>query len=340
MNRLYSASFALLIGGIFVASGCASDCKKLGDKLTECSEKKPTDKQLAEFTESCEKNASNDDVKTELECMNEHDSCDAFEKCVSTAKEAAWKKKELDELKADPESDSAKFTCSRMLKEDPSDEVKTVCAGVIKKAAAKKIGEIKAKVAKEKGDAGLSDCEWALKDDDIGEDAELAKYCKALPAEILKSLTTTAEKMRDGGKYDHSSCYDLKKVAEAVGAETATAAEVLCKEAEAAGKVKDAVKKTTEEAKTDKPKLPYNCQSTIKELQKVDTEWSKKQIPVVAKACYATLGAIILEKRKDEKWCSSVADTPIVAAFDKFKFGDQKLKGLVEAVKNGRCKGK
>ena len=333
--------------GLFAGTGCKSDCQKLADKYQECEDEKASDKEIGEFVEKCEKNEDGDKIKTQLDCMSKNDSCDDFKKCVKDARKAAYFKEELEELKGKVEKgdiDDAKYTCARWMKDAETKDnadVKTICADVLKKVSEGKLEKIKEQVKKGEFSRATSDCKYALEDEMFKDDADIKKYCEELPKLGIKALTDKVTKLRDEGAKDtFDPCYKLKDLAKKAGADHEKKAELLCREAKAASQVKEVAAKVAETLKTDAPNIPWTCKNAITELQKIDTEWSKKQIPTVAKKCYAELGAKILELRTKERFCSSVNDKVIIEAFDKYKFDDAKLTELVNAVKEGRCKGK
>jgi hypothetical protein len=324
-------------GGEAPKAAAGGTCEALIDKLIECSDEKPSDSEKKEFLEKCEKNKDNDRFKAMMTCTSES-SCGAFEKCTEKKREEARLAEELKELKEKPED--GQYTCERLLKDSDTkdnEDVKAACAVVHETLGAAKLAEIKKEADGGNASSAIRSCGYALKDEVLAANEALKTYCDKLPGDVVKALTKTVTELRDGGKkVEFKVCYDLEQIAEKTGEEAGKAAKTLCREAKSAEKIAATLEKIKEELRTDSPSYVYDCDYRMKDLQKLDSEWAKKAMAPLTKACFQDLGKVLLTKTKDQRWCGST-EKKIIEGLDKYPTDDAELKALVEAAKSGRC---
>jgi hypothetical protein len=131
---------------------------------------------------------------------------------------------------------------------------------------------------------------------------ELEKACGQLAVGEVTAATKAVTTARDTGKRDFKACLDLKEVAKMAGGDALGKAEKLCEEADAAEDAKKGADEARANAAAKKADMPYQCNSAAEKLEKLGTEWSKKTLDDLLKACYVELGAVTIEvEGKDAK---------------------------------------
>lgn len=236
-------------------AGCSNDfCTKNYDKMKEC--------------------ASSDELGRVPE------KSEYVERCQAEIKKAK------DDGKFDEEDNKAQLTC---LAKNECDEVKSCMSDLsAKRYAKKRVDEVN--VARESDDPEKMKDACRYVDE---EDKDLLEACKPVLARLTELTMAAVTKLRDEGKHDWGACSDLEAYAKASGGDEA-AAKALCAETKASESATETLAKVAENVAAKAPKLPYQCESTIKELDTIGSDWAKTKKGELIEACYGDLGAIIL----------------------------------------------
>ena len=331
--RACAAGAAALLALSLALPGCGGgECDKAFDMMKKCSKSEKAGKiDKSDFVSMCEKAKADPKQKEEVEaglaCAKE-DSCEKMQACEQAQRGKRRAKKITEQITAGKWKEA--FDDCTLIEEYFSDETyKAECNKVF--ANADKItGE------------GLSSIMFRCQSGDkIKKVApEFEKACKTIATGQLAAAQKAATEARDAGKNDYKACSDLKKVAELAGGDAVTAAAKLCDEMAAA----EPARKATEEARANvaakKTSTPYQCESAAEKLGKLDTEWAKKTLDDVYKACFVELGAVVIdEKGKDAKYGCPYEIKKLTDAVAKYDLA-AKFPELVEAMKKlpAKCK--
>jgi len=181
-------------------------------------------------------------------------------------------------------------------------------------------------------------CESGEKIKKVAPDFE--KACKTLATGQLAAAQKAATAARDAGKNDYKVCSDLKKAAELTGGDAVAAAAKQCDEMGAAEDAKKAADEARANAAAKKTSVPYQCDTAAEKLAKIETEWAKKTLDDVYKACYVELGAVVFaEKGKDAKFICPYEIKKITDGITKHDLAT-KFPELADAMKKlpAKCK--
>jgi hypothetical protein len=117
---------------------------------------------------------------------------------------------------------------------------------------------------------------------------DFLKLCDQVQAGYIKSLQAELESQRDKLKVEpgaYGRCLDLKSGAKLISDEMAQQAQLLCREIEAAKGVIRAREEIVSTLSEGKGRVPYECSSVIKELERLGTDWSTKARNILKKEC-------------------------------------------------------
>lgn len=302
---------AVLICLAVAAPACSSsDCDKAYDMMKKCAKGDRADKiDKSAFVTECQKALSDPKMKEEaqedLACMKE-DSCEKVETCAKAKRGKARAKKITEKIAAGKWKDA--FDDCTLIEEYYSDDTfKAECNKVFANAD---------KITGDDMSSVMFRCQSGDKIKKVAPDFE--KACKTLASGQLAAFQKAATAARDAGKNDFKVCLDLKKAAELAGAETAAAAQKQCDEMAASEEAKKAADEARSNATAKKTSVPYQCDSAAEKLEKLDTDWAKKRIEDVYKACYVELGQVVIaEKGKDAKYVCPYEITKITDGIKK-----------------------
>ena len=140
-------------------------------------------------------------------------------------------------------------------------------------------------------------CE-GLKQDAAGN-AQVKSLCDALPGKAIVVLEAELKSMRDEGKVEKffTRCFDLKEFSKHVGEGAVASAKTLCSEVDASRAAKKALDAATRNLADRKPQIPFDCGYVLKQLEKLESPWSKAKHAAVARKCYVELGKLVMEMK-------------------------------------------
>jgi hypothetical protein len=293
IKSLATILFALLIAA--PACGGGGDCEKAYDMAKKCAKGDQMGKLgKEEFVSFCEKAKADPKMKEEVEadlaCAKE-DSCEKAKACADAQRGKRRAKKITESITAGKWKDA--FDDCTLSEAAFADETyKAECNKVF------------ANVDKITGDDLAKTMFRCKSSDEIKKVApDFEKACKTLAAGNLAAAQKAGTAARDAGKNDIRACMDLKDTAAQAGGDAVTAAQKLCAEMDVAEDAKKAVDEARANAAAKKANLPYQCDSSAEKLAKIESEWAKKTVDDVLKACYVELGAVVIqEKGKDAKY--------------------------------------
>lgn len=131
--------------------------------------------------------------------------------------------------------------------------------------------------------------------------AECGRVVEARWHEVYQSLTNIREAALDRGT---RVCRELRGLGHKRSGTAEARADTLCREAEAAVSARKAITAAERNVEAGRPIIPAECTRAFNETRRVTTEWAGNRHAAVVDACYVQLGRTVLEKRKDESWCS------------------------------------
>lgn len=290
-NPIKLAALALALA--LAAPGCSSsDCEQAYETAKKCSKSDrdiPKDKFVAACEEARKDPERKEEVQADLACAKQ-DSCEKAEACRDANRGKRRAKKVTEAIAAGRWKD-AFGDCTLSEKYYADETFKAECNKVF------------ASVDKIKGEDARSLMFRCKSDEGIKKVApDFEKACAALATGQLDAAQQAAVAARDAGKNDFKACGDLKRASEAAGPEAAAAAQKLCDELAAAEHAKKAADEARANVAAKKTGVPMYCEMAAEKLTKLDTEWSKKTLEDVYRACYVELGGfVIAEKAKDAK---------------------------------------
>jgi len=295
-NRPRVILLALLALSI-AAPGCkGGDCERAYDAVKKCSKGDKAAKiDKAEFVSMCEKVKADpkqkESFESDMACMKE-DSCEKMEACAK-AQRARSRVKAIAEASAAGKWKDAFDDCTLSEEYFADETYKAECTKVFANAD---------KITVE----GLSSIMFRCKSGEKLKQVspEFAKACTTLAGGQLTSAQKAATAARDAGKNDYKLCHDLKDAAAQAGGDAAAGAQKLCDEMAASEDAKKATDEARANAAAKKTNVPYQCDSSAEKLGKLDTEWAKKTLDDVYKACFVELGAVVIAEKggKDAKY--------------------------------------
>jgi hypothetical protein len=291
MVKLASVVAAIAI----VSAGCGKDdCEKLYDMEEKCSAKeKFPDKDF--FVMACNAARKSDKTKDEIDaavtCAQE-DTCEAFKACGKGRRGKARAKEITQAIEAGKWKD-AWDDCTLSADYYANPEFKAECVKVFTTAATKLTGEDQKRA--------MYRCKSG---DDVKKVVpEFGQACQAMASGQLTAAIDTLRKSRDAGTRDFKTCFEIDRLAEGGAGDAAKIAKELCKEIEVAEDAKKAIDEAHANVAAKKADVPFQCQYTGDKLALLDTEWSKRTLEALYKACYVELGAVVLDvDPKDAKY--------------------------------------
>lgn len=296
IRRCFALSLlALALALAASACGGGGDCEKAYETMKKCEKGERMAKvSKSEFVEGCQKAKDDPERKDEFEaamtCLKE-DSCEKVEACQK-AQRGKRRAKEVTEAAAAGKWKDAFSDCTLMEEYYADETFKAECSKVFANAD-KLTGEDLSSV--------MFRCKSGDKIKKVAPDFE--KACKTLADKQLAAVQKTATEARDAGKNDYKACSELKSTAEIAGGDAVAAAQKLCDELGAAEDAKKAAEEARKNVADKKASVPFRCDSAAEKLGKLDTEWAKKTLDDLFKACYVELGAVVIaEKAKDAKY--------------------------------------
>jgi hypothetical protein len=281
LKSLAAALLALLLA----ATACgSSDCEKAYDMAKQCA-KDHFELGKDEFVQGCEaakSSPAHKELEAELACLKE-DSCEKMQAC-RRGQRAKLRAQEVAKETAAGKWKGAFNLCTR-LEDNLADEAYRAECNKVFANIDKLTGEDLASV--------LFRCKSSDKAKQLAP--ELDKACKTLATDRLAAAQKTALAARDAGKHDFKACLELTRAADLAGGDAVAAAEKLCAELPAS----EDAKRVIEEARTNlagkKPSIPVRCETTGDRLVNLDTEWAKKTLDDLDRACFVELGRFIIE---------------------------------------------
>jgi hypothetical protein len=322
----------LAVALALVTSACGGgDCEKIYESMKKCDGERMAKISKSEFVEGCQKAKEDpkgkDGFEAALACAKE-DSCEKVEACEK-AQRGKQRAKEVAEAAAAGKWKDAFDDCTLMEDYYADETFKAECNKVFANAD-KLTGE------------DLSSVMYRCKSGDkIKQVApEFEKACTALATKQLATAQKAATEARDAGKNDYKACSELKSTAEIAGGDAVAAAQKLCDELGAAEDAKKATEEARANVAANKSSVPFRCDSAAEKLGKLDTEWAKKTLDELFKACYVELGAVaIAEKAKDAKYSCPYDIKKVKDAVAKYDLAT-KYPELAETLKKlpAKCK--
>jgi hypothetical protein len=155
--------------------------------------------------------------------------------------------------------------------------------------------------------------------------------CAELGGRQLAALEAAAAARRDAGERDQGACRELIKIAEIVGGDAVARAQLRCTEIEVAAEAVAAIRQARANAAAATPEVPFRCDTALAKLVQLDSDWARRTLADVARACFAELGPVVLAAlaREAQRRCpfelkrladaaskhAAAAELPDVAAF-------------------------
>jgi len=303
------------------------DCEQAFEMVKKCAKGKQAErleKGKDEFVSFCEKAKADPKMKEEVEaglaCAKE-DSCEKMDACEKAGRAKKRTKKITDSITAGKWKDA--FDDCTLMEDYFADEAY--------KAECNKVFANVDKITGDDMSKTMYRCKSGEKIKQVAPDFE--KACKTLAAGQLTAAQKAATTARDAGKNDFKACLELKDTAALAGPDAVTAAQKLCDEMAVA----EGAKKATEEARANaaakKTSVPYQCDASAEKLAKIDTEWAKKTLDDVLKACYVELGTVVIaEESKNAKYSCPLYITKVQEAVTKYDL-TTKFPDLAEPMK-------
>jgi hypothetical protein len=305
-------AFLLLAAATAAAPACgSSDCDKVYDMAKKCSSKADSDDfpSKGQFSTMCEAMKSDPEGKEEFEAMStcaKEDSCEAMKACEK-GQRGKKRAKKIDAAISAGKWRSAFDDCTTFEDYYSDEAFKTACNKVFANAD---------KLTGEDASKAMTRCKYSDKVKKVAPDFE--KACKALAGGQLAAATKAVTAARDAGKREFRACSELKDVAGLAGGDAVAAAEKLCEEMDVAEDAKKGAAEARANAGAKKTSMPYQCDSAAEKLEKLGTEWSKKTLDDLLKACYIELGAVVIEEKAgDAKYVCPYEITKVLTAFEK-----------------------
>ncbi|MDY0001699.1 MAG: hypothetical protein RBU30_10420 [Polyangia bacterium] len=163
----------------------------------------------------------------------------------------------------------------------------------------------------------------------------MRERCERLPGQAIAALRKELTDLRDRGAVPEKAtrCWELKRVAQRVGAEARRAADDLCHELEASRHLIKARKEVSESLGAEQPFLTYHCHLLrLKDVvAKVRSPYTEKVQAQLVELCLKTLGKAILAKRVPTQQRCEVRET--FDAIRELGVKDPGLDPLVEQAK-------
>jgi hypothetical protein len=311
-------AFLLLVAAVATAPACgSSDCDKLADMVIKCSKKGDGDDGPGKgaLSTMCEAMKSDpkgkEEIEAELECAKA-DSCEAMEACKKAQRGKKYAKK-VAEAAAAGKWKNAFDDCTTFEDNYADEAFKTECNKVFASVD---------KLTGEDASKAMTRCKYSDKIKKAAPEFETA--CKKVATGKLAAATKTVTEARDAGKREFRACSELKDVASMAGGDAVAAAEKLCQEMEAAEDAKKGATEARANAAAKKTSMPYQCDSAAEKLEKLGTEWSKKTLDDLLKACYIELGAVVIEEKAgDAKYGCPYEITKVLTAFEKRQLAEK-----------------
>ncbi len=123
-------------------------------------------------------------------------------------------------------------------------------------------------------------------------DADLIAACRTVAQQALDSWKPRLEAARVAGADKELLCFDAERWARVLGPEQQAATGDLCAEITLGRSVAEALAA----AQRAKDAPPYECQATLDKLAKNESVWAATKRGDLARACYITLGARLLDR--------------------------------------------
>jgi hypothetical protein len=247
--------------------------------------------------------------KEEFEAMSvcaKEDSCDAMKACEK-GQRGKRRAKKIAEATAAGKWRSGFEDCTTFEDYYADEAFKTECNKVFANAD---------KLTGEDASKAMTRCKYSDKVKKVAPDFE--KACKTLATGQLVAATKAVTAARDAGKREYRACSELKDVAGLAGGDAVATAQKLCDEMDAAEDAKKGATEARANAAAKKTSMPYQCDSVSEKLEKLGTEWSKKTLDDLLKACYIELGAVVIDERaKEAKYSCPYEITKVTAAIEK-----------------------
>lgn len=309
--RRLAALLAVAVAAAAGAPACGgggSDCERAYELVKKCSERAPAggDPGKAPFIERCEKTLAEvtaEERAATMACVKSA-SCEELAACQQAQQQRRRVGDVADAVAAGRWKDAFE-DCTRDEADHADAAYRAACEGAFANAG---------KLAADPDDlaSAMFRCRSA------GKLAQVApafvKACQALAAAQLPAAQSTALAAREAGRNDFKVCSDLEELAKIAGDDAPAAARKTCDELVASESARKAADDARGHAKDKKPAMPFRCGAAAAELAKLDTDWAKRTLEALHRACYVELGAVILQEHaKDAKYA---CPSPIKALID------------------------
>lgn len=288
-RTLVTTCLASLLASLAACGGGGSaDCKAIYDIQKKC--QKTFEMPRGAFMSACSSAAADSDTKEEVasmaKCARAKD-CAGYEACQDAAR-GARRAKDVEKLLADGKIKEAFDACTLSPEYFADASFKAACLKVMAEATTKLTGEDRKK--------GLDRCRYMP---DLDKIAEVKAVCTTFAKDELGRLTEAMTKARDASKNDFALCAELEDMAKTAGGDE-KAAEVLCKEAQVSESVHEGAAAARANAAAKKAEYPYQCTTSVDDLNGLGTEWSKAALADLMKACFVELGVVVFEAKAGE----------------------------------------
>jgi hypothetical protein len=230
-------------------------------------------------------------IAEEIQCAQES-SCEEYLKC-GKARRGQVRAKEVEKAVDAGTWKDAWDDCTLIADHYADDAYRAACVKVFKEA--KLEGE----------DAQRARFRCTTSDEIRKLVPELEQRCREMFTAHLTSVRAAAIAARDAGVRDFKLCLDLQQAAASAGGDAEAQAKQVCEELTQAENAKQAIDEAHANLAANKTDFPFKCQFALERLAKLDTEWGKRTLEAVERACYVELGTRVLtvEPKEAKYYC-------------------------------------
>jgi len=361
VSTLDSSFVAAFVALALTAAGCSRPCKKFYDMNAKCRDGKDgSGKAVLEkesFFEMCDKHSKV--WKRYLDCTK-HTGCERFRKCVE--REAKREKEALDELFREDEArsraDEKKRVADLIAKKDWNQLVRLYCekdkvtAIERKRCTTYRANFAKTALANSATDVQLetvlSSCSRWLGWTDVQiqrsggvrsantRDGQVRWICDSVLRVRFRRLLFEGIQVRDKGPYQDavSLAGRLEHTAGILRLDQLKKVKDLCSDLRIAGSVHLALKAVKQMQRSGKAFVPFHCRRSLDQIGITQTAFARKAKAVLLKACYITLGKLVLEKMLEERIVSCGSyDREVYNAVEKHQLKDPSIDPLIAKAK-------
>lgn len=160
------------------------------------------------------------------------------------------------------------------------------------------------------------------------KDAKVAALCHDLHTRAAEAELREMTAIRDRG--GEGRCTYVTTKAEGLAPELKARAETLCKEVEVGQRAQQAIAEARRNLEGGVLEVPFQCEAAVEELAGLGSEWAKRTLQEVVRACHVALGKRILPAQLDPE--GEECDAPVARVYEavtKYAVQDAELDPLL-----------